>query len=213
MNIGIILAAGSSIRFNKQKPKQFLKFNDKMLLEYSLNTFLNHPKIDKVILVVSKKHFDFCNKKFKNCEIIIGGITRQESSNLALQACPEDTKNVLIHDAARPFVTNELISNCIDELNDHIAVCPGLIVTDTLASTNNRKIVKIIDRTNIYRLQTPQAFNFKVLFDCHNKINKPVTDDISIVINFGYKPKIIDGNTKNMKITYESDLKTIKGIL
>ena len=213
MNIGIILAAGSSIRFNKQEPKQFLKFNDKMLLEYSLNTFLNHPKIDKVILVVSKKHFNFCNEKFKNCEIIIGGITRQESSNLALQACPEDTKNVLIHDAARPFVSNELISNCIDELNDHIAVCPGLIVTDTLASTNNRKIVKIVDRTNIYRLQTPQAFNFKILFDCHNKINKPVTDDISIVINFGYKPKIIDGNTKNMKITYESDLKTIKGIL
>ena len=62
-------------------------------------------------------------------------------------------------------------------------------------------------------MQTPQAFNFKVLFDCHNKINKPVTDDISVVINFGYKPKIIDGNTKNMKITYESDLKTIKGIL
>ena len=213
MNIGIILAAGSSIRFNKTKPKQFLKFNDKMLLEYSLNTFLTHPKIDKVILVVSKKHFDFCNKKFKNCKIIIGGITRQESSNLALQACPEDTKNVLIHDAARPFVSNELISNCIDELNNHIAVCPGLIVTDTLASTNKRKIIKIIDRTNIYRLQTPQAFNFKILFDCHNKINKPVTDDISIVINFGYKPKIIDGNTKNMKITYESDLKTIKGIL
>ena len=184
-----------------------------MLLEYSLNTFLTHPKIDKVILVVSKKHFDFCNKKFKNCKIIIGGITRQESSNLALKACPEDTKNVLIHDAARPFVSNELISNCIDELNNHIAVCPGLIVTDTLASTNKRKIIKIIDRTNIYRLQTPQAFNFKILFDCHNKINKPVTDDISIVINFGYKPKIIDGNTKNMKITYESDLKTIKGIL
>ena len=213
MNVGIILAAGSSLRFDKKNPKQFLKFKGKILIEYSINTFLNHPNIDKVILVVSKKHFDFCSKMFKSCKVIEGGTTRQKSSHLALEACPADTKNVLIHDAARPFVGKGLITKSLDQLKTHVAVCPGLPLTDTIASVSNDKISKIIDREKVYKLQTPQSFDFKILSKCHNMINKSVTDDISIVINFGYVPKIIKGSDKNMKITYKSDIKIIKSLI
>ena len=86
MNIGIILAAGSSLRFDKEKQKQFQVFQNKMLLEYPIETFLDHPNIDKVILVVSRDNFDFCSKMFKSCKVIEGGLTRQKSSHLALQA-------------------------------------------------------------------------------------------------------------------------------
>ncbi len=213
MNVGIILAAGSSLRFDKKKPKQFLKFKGKMLIEHSINTFLKHPNIDKVILVVSNEYFAFCSKMFKSCNVIEGGTTRQKSSYLALEACPIDTKNVLIHDAARPFVGKDLITKSLDQLKTNVAVCPGLPLADTIASVTNNKISKIIDREKVYRLQTPQSFNFKILSKCHNMIDKSVTDDISIVLHFGYVPKIIKGSDKNIKITYKSDLKIIKSLI
>ena len=112
MNIGIILAAGMSSRYNKKTPKQFDEsFNKKMLLEYSVETFLNHSKIDKVILVVPKLYLEKIKNKFESCLVIKGGKTRQESSFLGLMACPENTTNVLIHDAARPFVSTQIIEN------------------------------------------------------------------------------------------------------
>ena len=154
MNVGIILAAGSSSRFDKEKQKQFEVFQNKMLLEYSLETFLNHRSIDKVILVVSRDNFDFCSKMFKSCKVIKGGLTRQKSSHLALQACPESTVNVLIHDAARAFVEKGLITKSLDQLKTNVAVCPGLPLADTIASVSNNKVSKIIDREKVYRLQT-----------------------------------------------------------
>ena len=183
-----------------------------MLLEYSLETFLNHPNIDKVILVVSRDNFDFCSKMFKSCKVIKGGLTRQKSSHLALQACPESTVNVLIHDAARPFVEKGLITKSLDQLKTNVAVCPGLPLADTIASVSNNKVSKIIDREKVYRLQTPQSFNFKILSKCHNMIDESVTDDI-ILFFILYVPKIIKGSDKNMKITYKSDLKIIKSLI
>ena len=92
-------------------------------------------------------------------------------------------------------------------------MCPGLPLADTIASVSNNKVSKIIDREKVYRLQTPQSFNFKILSKCHNMIDESVTDDISIVLHFGYIPKIIKLSDKNMKITYKSDLKIIKSLI
>ena len=215
MNIGIILAAGISSRYNKKTPKQFDKsFNEKMLIEYSIETFLKHTKIDKVILVVPKLYLKKIKNKFKNCLVIKGGKTRQESSFLGLKACPENCINVLIHDAARPFVSNDIIYNCINNLNDNIAICPALPCTDTIAEVkNNKAISKALNRNVLYKLQTPQAFNYKILFDCHKKLDEQVTDDISIIKKQGYNCKIIEGDIKNMKITYKEDFKILESLI
>jgi 2-C-methyl-D-erythritol 4-phosphate cytidylyltransferase len=213
MNVGIILAAGNSNRYKHDIPKQFQLFNNKMIIEYSLNTFQNNPKIDEVILVVSKNHLEFVKGKIKHCKIVVGGKTRQESSYIALNNCPKETKNILIHDAARPFIDNEIISNCIKELKSNTAVCPALLCTDTIAKVKEGNIKQILNRNELYRLQTPQAFNFSILFECHKKLNKAVTDDISVIQEYGYTTKIISGSEKNMKITYKKDFKIIKALL
>jgi len=215
MNIAIILAAGTSKRYNKKIPKQFDdSFNKKMLIEHSIETFLNHSKIDSVILVVPKLYLKKIKLKIKNCIITKGGKTRQESSFLGLMACPKNTTNVLIHDAARPFVSTQIIEKCIKKLSDNIAVSPALPCTDTIVEVkNNNDISKMLDRNVLYKLQTPQAFNYKILFDCHKKIKEQVTDDISIIKKQGYNCKIINGDIKNMKITYKEDFKILESLI
>ena len=215
MNIAIILAAGMSSRYNKDKPKQFDdSFNKKMLIEYSIETFINHSEIDSIILVVPELYFEEIKNKIKNCLIIKGGKTRQQSSFLGLRACPKNTNNVLIHDAARPFVSTQIIEDCIKNLNKNIAVSPALPCTDTIIEAkNNSNISKTLDRNILYQLQTPQAFNYKILFDCHKKLNEQFTDDISIIKKQGYECKIIIGDIKNMKITYKEDFKILKSLI
>ena len=213
MNVAVILAAGNSNRFKDTKPKQFQKFGDQMIVEYSINTFLNHSEIDEVLLLVPNQYVDFIKQKIKNCKILVGGQTRQESSYIALENCPTETQNILIHDAARPFVDNEIISNCIKELKDNIAVCPALPCTDTIAKVKDSNIKQILNRNELYRLQTPQAFNFLILSECHQKIDKDVTDDMSVIQEYGYDTKIILGSEKNMKITYKKDFDIIKALL
>ena len=209
MNVGVILAAGNSNRYGGDLPKQFQSFKNKMIVEYSINTFFSHPKIDEVLLLVPDKYLEFAKQKIKKCRVLCGGKTRQESSFIALNACSKKTKNILIHDAARPFVDTQIISKCLEELKNNTAVCPALPSTDTIAKVKNNNIKKILNRNILYRLQTPQAFNYKVLLECHKKLTKNVTDDISVVQEQGYIPKIIIGNKKNMKITYQQDLKII----
>ena len=213
MNVAVILAAGSSSRFSSDIPKQFQKFKNKMVVEYSVDTFLKHPDIDEVLLLVSDKYYDFIKKKIKKCKIFIGGKTRQESSFIALNNCSKKTKNILIHDAARPFIGRKIISNCINSLKSNVAVCPAISCIDTIAKVNDHSIQKILNRNELYRLQTPQAFDYSILLECHNKINEHVTDDISVIQKYGYTPKIILGSKKNMKITYNEDLEIVKVLI
>ncbi len=211
MNIAIILAAGNSNRFKGDKPKQFEYLKDKMILEYSVDTFVNHAKIDEVIVVVHNDYLNEIKKSIKDCKIIKGGERRQDSSLIGLMACPKSTTNVLIHDAARPFVNNEIINNCLLELKNNVAVCPGMPITDTIAIVNSRKnILKIPNRDLIYCLQTPQAFHYNTILNCHKKLDKNVTDDISVLKEFNYDCKIIKGSKKNFKLTFKNDLKKLE---
>ena len=214
MNIAIILAAGNSNRFNGKKPKQFEFLNKKMIIEYSVNTFMNHPEIDEVIIVIKDRYLSEINKTIKGCKIIQGGKKRQDSSLLGLMACPINTKNVLIHDAARPFVSNKIIRNCLAELKNSVAVCPGIPVTDTIAIVDSKNNVsEIPNRDVIYCLQTPQAFNYKTILDCHKKLKTDVTDDVSVLREFNYNCKVIEGSKKNIKVTFKDDLKKIEHLI
>lgn len=207
MNTAIILAAGSSNRFNNPTPKQFLKFNGKMLIEYSVERFLKNKNINEIIIVTQKNYIETIKDMFKNCIIVEGGKTRQESSFIGLKACSKLTKNVLIHDAARPFISDKIINDCIKELKNNLCVCPALPCTDTIAEIQSDHINKVLNRNILYKLQTPQSFDYKVLYDCHLKIKESYTDDMAIVQKYGYKCKIIEGSKKNIKVTYEKDIK------
>ena len=162
LNSAIILAAGVGSRLNKEKPKQFLTIKNKMIIDYSINTFNNNNNIDEIIIVCHKdwlKEINFTDKKIK---LIPGGKFRTESSYIGLEHCNDKCNNVIIHDAARPFLTSQLIDKGILLLNKYDAAIPILDTFDSLIDITNS--IKYLERKQIKKIQTPQFFE---CFSCH----------------------------------------------
>ena len=210
----IILAAGKSERFKKKKnkfSKLFFKVNGISPLEHLMKSVSNSPIINSITLVVNKDDkleiAGFKKKYHKLDSVINGGITRQQSVFIALKNIRKKrvkTKNdiVLIHDAARPFLENQIIRNCISQLKKYDGVFPALNIDDTL---RNKKNLNSYDRNIIISSQTPQAFKFDKIYMAYRLIKGNYSDDVAIANEFGLKIKIIEGQKLNFKITNPSD--------
>jgi len=212
----IILAGGSSLRFGGETPKQFTKIADRSLIDFSVSTFSTTPAINNIIIVVPLEFKDELKKKYPNHKIIIGGETRKESSYNGLLACSTTTKKVLIHDAARIFVTQNLIENCIMALSNADAVTLAVPVIDTVALQKNNLISKMDNRSSLVAIQTPQGFDYLKIRHAHENHTSDASDDMRLMFESGYECKIINGHDNNFKITTQSDLykskQLIKGI-
>ena len=211
MNISaIILAAGNSNRLSMGTPKQFIKINNRELIDYSIEKFKSIEEINEIIIVVPKFYYEKIKFSYPEYKIIIGGENRQESSYKGLLACNEKTDKVLIHDAARIFIKVSLIKNCIKELEKSDAVTLGIPVTDTIAKCSDNQIIKMDNRANLTSIQTPQGFNYNKIKIAHSSYKGNATDDIRIMFESGYKCKIIPGDENNFKITSPKDLSFAK---
>ena len=212
-NCFIILAAGESKRFNSKTPKPYHLYNGKPLIQHSIDKARSCKKINKIIIVVNKKHKKFIkNLKLKNIKIIEGGKTRAISAFNSLQAIKNlNISKVLIHDAARPNFSIKLINKLFRELKFNECVIPTIKVTDSVKHKNKNKIVNL-NRDNIYFTQTPQAFHYKTLYNLQNNKISKATDDASLFISAGKKIKLINGEINNKKITINSDIKINKSI-
>ena len=212
----IILAGGSSIRLGGEIPKQFLEINGKKLIDYSISTFLTVKEIDEIIVVITEKYKDKVEEKYPELKVVSGGASRKESSYEGLLACSENTKKVLIHDAARAFVTPQLIKDCIEYLDNYDAVTLAIPVVDTIALCENDNIQKMENRDNLKAIQTPQGFDYKKIKIAHESFIGDATDDIRFMLESGYQCKIINGHEDNFKITTQNDLiraeQKIKGL-
>ena len=218
----IILAAGKSERFKKKKSKfskQFFKVNGISPLEHLMTSVSNSPLINSITLVVNKDDkpeiAGFKKKYHKLNSIINGGITRQQSAFIALKSIRkkrEKTKNdiVLIHDAARPFLENQIIKNCISQLKKYDGVFPALNMDDTL---RNNKNLNTYDRNTIISSQTPQAFKFDKIYMAYQKIKGNYSDDVAIASEFGLRIKKIEGQKLNFKITNPSDIEIYEKLI
>ena len=211
----IILAAGSSERFDSENPKQFLMIGGQSIINICVNVISSHPRCEKLMLVINKdyikilKNFKFTKKIF----IINGGKTRSESVYNALLKL-NSNNNILIHDVARPGVSHAIINNLIKELKKDIyAVIPGLIVNDSLAKKINHNESSTIIRKDVYKIQTPQLFNSQAINLKKLKYNPFITDEAELVRKDGKKVKIISGDEQLHKITYSSDFKILKQLL
>ena len=204
----IILAGGESKRFNSKIPKPYHLYKGKPLVFHSIDKVKEHKSINKIVLVINKKHKKFIKiLKTKNIKIVQGGKTRSESAFKGLKSIKNSKfKNVMIHDAARPNFSLKLLNNLIKGLKKNNCVIPMIKSTDSIKQKNKNKIINL-KKENIFLAQTPQAFRFKELFKLQSNKNSKVTDDSSIFINANKKIKIIKGNTTNYKITNYSDLK------
>jgi 2-C-methyl-D-erythritol 4-phosphate cytidylyltransferase len=213
----IILAAGSGSRTKEFTPKAFLKINELFIIEYSILQLSNNYMIDHVILVVPKAYQAFTEelvqiKKYeKVINVLSGGANRFKSSGIGLAVISEPNDRVLIHDAARPFITKDIIDNCLNALNNSDAVNILTPISDTLVELKGNEIIGKVDREKLRRSQTPQGFLVSAIKKAHelaeeNKF-EDITDDFNLVLKFGTgSTSWVDGSRYNIKITYAEDL-------
>ena len=213
MNIAIILAGGSGTRFKSKIPKQYFKIGNKSIINYTIDAFERSSLIDKIIIVVDKKYTNDISKKNPKHIVVSGGKNRFESSYNGILACPKNSKKVLIHDAARPFISQEIITSCIEALNNYEAVVTSIQTTDTVIRAKNMEILQVEDRNQIFLNQTPQGFKYKTILDAHKNRTGSVTDDISLLDLNKTKCKVIKGSKKNIKITTNDDIQFAMHIL
>jgi len=211
----VILAAGDSKRLKSNIPKPFHIINNKTLLEHSINSFKDFSQIKKTILVYNKKHKKNLNKLNLNKIIKIrGGKTRQESVFNALKKIKKmNCKKVLIHDAARPCPSKQLINNLLKKLDKNDAVIPAIKTNDATKRAKKNIIFKNIKRDSLSFAQTPQGFDFKKIYTKH-KENKNLffDDDSSLFTENHEKVLTINGYKTNLKITDKEDLLIFKSL-
>ena len=210
-NYFVILAAGKGQRFNHNKPKQYLDYNGKMLIDHSIDKALESKLFKKIIIVISKKYKNYFKKYKKNKILIVnGGKERKDSSLNALKRIKNfKPKNVLIHDAARPDFSIKLLISLTNHLKKNKAVIPVVSSKDAIKYKIKNQIFNL-ERDKSFLTQTPQAFRFKELYDIAINRNNNVTDEATLFINHNYKIKFISGENLNKKITYFDDIKTPK---
>ena len=208
-NYFIILASGQSKRFNSKKPKQYNIYEGKPLFKHSVDKALKSKLFKKIIIVVNKKN-EIKEKFPKNVSIIIGGKERSDSSLIALKFIRKyKPTNVLIHDAARPNFTINLLKKLITSLKKNKAVIPVIKSKDSIKYKIKNQIYNL-NRDNSILTQTPQAFKFKELYNLSIKQKKIVTDEATIFIENNLKVKFVQGENLNTKITFKEDIKEKK---
>lgn len=206
----IIPAGGKSERYSKKKSKLDEVIHGKSVLTHTLNAFLNHPKINQIIIAYPKeekeKYEKFALDAGNNVTVIPGGSSRALSVYYAFQELPE-SRYVLIHDAARPNVSPSLINHIIASLDTHPVVIPAIPITDTIKKVYKHHILKTIHRENLMAAQTPQGFHYTKLKKAYESVSdfSLVTDEATLMEMVGINGTIINGETNNIKITRPID--------
>ena len=205
MNSVLIVAAGQGKRIGGNTPKQFIKLNGKTVLSYSIDTFKSIKEISEIIIVTSKDWVPSLSSIYKDCKIVVGGDTRRKSVKKGVRACSNNTENILIHDAARPFITKKIINDCLTLLTDNDISVPLINTHDTLLNINDE--IKYLNRESIKGIQTPQCFKMKKL-KIALKLNYDSTDEISLFLKKFPNTKIgfTKGSKLNFKVTNKDDL-------
>lgn len=227
MNTAIILAGGVGSRMGVNKPKQYLIVNEKPIIVYCLEIFEKHSEIDKIIIVVSDEWKDYVEENVKQygiskvCGYAPAGETRQHSIYNGLKSTEEnapDTTVCIIHDAARPLVSDKIISDCIVGATEDDGAMPVITVKDTVyQSKDGKSIDHLLKRSELFAGQAPESFDFKKYLDIHNSVSD---DEIAstagsseIAYRHGMKIRLVEGSERNFKITTVEDLETFETII
>ena len=223
-NIAVILAGGIGSRVGGETPKQLLPLADgRSILEHSIDAFELAPDIDEIAVVMHPEHISSLQKLCqtnhwqKLTKIIPGGAERWESSWHAVEMYIKSARlggcvSLLLHDAARPYVSQRIIAEVCQALQEHEAVTVAVPSTDTIYITDRNCLTSMPPRETVWRAQTPQAFRLSTIAEAFERAlregNIAATDDVGIV--YRYMPEtpvfIVPGEEQNRKITYKEDL-------
>ena len=229
--VAVVLGGGTGTRFGAVRPKQLLILNGKTLVEHCVAAFAGAPRnangqgIDEIVLVMPPSYHDEARRLVGSQvgAIIEGGVTRSDSVRNALAHISarydEAETGVLIHDAARPLVTQRIIADCISALNSHDAIGTAVPTADTILAVENGAISHVPPRETLYRAQTPQCFRLATIAKAHalaaaDPAFRP-TDDCGVVLR--YLPEvpvhIVPGSETNLKVTFPTDLAIAEALL
>lgn len=223
MNGVVIVAAGTGSRMKKDINKQFIKLKNKEIVAHTVEKFYNSENIDDIVVVIREDEEEYFNKNIKekygftDIKVAHGGNERQDSVFNGIKMLKKECDVVLIHDGARPFVTEDIIKRSINKANEHNAIVVGVKVKDTIkVVSDNGNIVDTPNRSYLWAVQTPQVFKYDIITkayeDAYNN-NYYGTDDAMLVERIGYNVKMIEGSYNNIKITTQEDLEFGEQIL
>ncbi|MDP8971358.1 MAG: 2-C-methyl-D-erythritol 4-phosphate cytidylyltransferase [Actinomycetota bacterium] len=220
----VIVAAGAGERLGAGTPKAFVELGGEPMLAHSVRAFLACEAVHDVVCVVPAEHVERTHRLLARAHLAVtavtaGGASRQESVSLGLVSCPSSARIVAVHDASRPLVSPALIGRVVAALTTPWdAVAPALPVVDTLKLVDGaqRRVLRTIDRRGVWAVQTPQVLSRITLERVHARVATAAdaaTDDLSLVERAGGRVRLIEGDRRNVKITYPNDLALAEAIL
>ncbi|MCR4755521.1 MAG: 2-C-methyl-D-erythritol 4-phosphate cytidylyltransferase [Lachnospiraceae bacterium] len=233
-NVAIVLAAGSGSRMNLNVKKQYMLLNDKPLLAYSMDVFEKSDIITDVILVTSKEDIEYCRNEIVSAfgyskvrAVIAGGKERYHSVMAGLDRIREDgdAEYVFIHDAARPFVTEDMIKRLYEDVISTYASVAAVKSKDTVKIANNADyVVSTPNRELTWIIQTPQTFRYSLALEAYDRLREEedglgcqgikVTDDAMVVETWtDHKVRLIEGSYENIKVTTPEDIDIAEAII
>lgn len=217
----IIVAAGSGQRFG-HAGKSFVSISGRPMAWWSLSAAMNSSAVDELVLVCAQHSWDAAETVLsqlparKPVRRVLGGERRQDSTLAGLQAVSPSVEIVAIHDAARPLVATALFDAVIDAARQHGAAIAAIPIADTIKRVADRRVIETIPRDDLFAVQTPQAFEKRLLLDAFARSARQgstVTDEASLIEQCGNAVHIVPGDPSNMKVTYPADRAIAEALL
>ncbi len=212
--IALVVAAGRGTRFGGDQPKQYAALAGEPVLRRTLGAFAGHPHIDGVRAVIHPADLSLYERAAEGLALldpVPGGDSRQASVRLGLESLAEiQPEKVLIHDGARPFVSDALIDRVIEALETSPGAIAAVPVTDTLKREAEGRIAGTLDRAALWRAQTPQGFRYSDILAAHRRavdeLGDALTDDAAVAEHAGLEVALVEGSDDNVKLTTPRDL-------
>ncbi len=209
--VSLVVASGRGERFGGALPKQYQRLAGRPVLRHCLETLVRHPRVGAVRAVIHPADRDLYDEAAAGLELLPpaeGGASRQDSVRNGLESLAgQPPALVLIHDGVRALLAPALIDRVIDRLHDAVAVLPALPVTDTLKRVVDRRVAGTVERSGLYRAQTPQGFHYDAILRAHRAFaGQSLTDDCALAEAAGLTVAVVAGEEGNIKITERADL-------
>lgn len=213
----IIVAAGRGTRAGGTVAKQYQLLLGRPVLRHTVERFARHRAIDQIIVVTHPDDQELCETALvglsDNVSVAEGGATRAQSVKNGLKAASATVDKILIHDAARPLVSDALIGTVIRALDVHQGAAPAIPVVDALWRAQSGSVSETVDRSALYRAQTPQGFHLSAIRAAHEAVLRDAADDVEVARSFGIDVKIVEGDENNIKITHPNDFARVEAIM
>jgi 2-C-methyl-D-erythritol 4-phosphate cytidylyltransferase len=217
----IIPAAGLGKRMGMDRNKLLLDLNERPIILHTLEVFAADPNCSKIIMVIHPNDENYFSEiilddyYLAKMQMVYGSNERQYSVYNGLKAA-EETGIILVHDGARPFIRQNTIRQLAKAAAENGAAIAAVPVKDTIKKAVNLEVVKTVERSSLWQVQTPQAFHFSVLLDAHEQAKKDAflgTDEASLVERMGHSVIIVESDYDNIKLTTPEDLFFAEAIL